>query len=351
MANDREKTAYLTLLSVVSMIAVVILHANGCFWGFSTERYWITANVIECVFYFAVPIFFMITGATLLDYRERYDTRTFLKKRVNKTLIPFLVWSLFGLLFRLFILKDLRWEELGVSGAVNGILNTTVVDVYWFFLSLFVLYAVIPLLSLIPAEKKTTAFGWGALVLLFTSSFMPFVLNVFNTGIHWSLDPGSPVHFVLYLFLGYYLSHRELSRPWRITACVLALVGLLAHILGTYYLSMQAGGIVGTFKGYINLPCAFYSIGIFLFAKTYGNRLMKAFPGKVIRLLAPHCFTVYLLHWYMLRLIQKVFVHYGVVVDLSLWYRLGAVLVIVPACMLVDWVVRKIPVLKHTLPS
>ena len=79
MKGKYEKTAYLTLLSVISMIAVVILHANGCFWAFSTDRYWVTANCIESVFYFAVPIFFMISGATLLDYRDRYDTRVFVK--------------------------------------------------------------------------------------------------------------------------------------------------------------------------------------------------------------------------------------------------------------------------------
>ena len=53
---------------------------NGCFWQFSYDRYWITANIIECICYFAVPIFFMISGATLLNYRKRYTTAVFFKK-------------------------------------------------------------------------------------------------------------------------------------------------------------------------------------------------------------------------------------------------------------------------------
>ena len=50
-----------------------------------------------------------------------------------KTVIPFLFWSVFGLLFRLFVTKDLAWDEIGVVGAINGILNTQFVDIYWFF--------------------------------------------------------------------------------------------------------------------------------------------------------------------------------------------------------------------------
>lgn len=50
------------------------------FWIFSKARYWLTANVIECVFYFAVPVFFMITGATLLDYNEKYNLSVFFQK-------------------------------------------------------------------------------------------------------------------------------------------------------------------------------------------------------------------------------------------------------------------------------
>ncbi|XCB29844.1 hypothetical protein RQN30_11930 [Arcanobacterium hippocoleae] len=38
---------------------------------------WAAALAIETIFFFAVPIFFMLTGATLLRYRDRYDTQTF----------------------------------------------------------------------------------------------------------------------------------------------------------------------------------------------------------------------------------------------------------------------------------
>lgn len=81
MVENKKDTRYITVLSVLSSLAVVFLHTNGCFWGgVGHNARWISANIIESLFYFAVPIFFMISGATLLDYRKRYDTKTFVKK-------------------------------------------------------------------------------------------------------------------------------------------------------------------------------------------------------------------------------------------------------------------------------
>ena len=63
------------------------------------ENYWISANIIESIFYFAVPVFFMISGCTLIDYRNKYSTKIYFKKRINKTLIPFIIWSMLALLY------------------------------------------------------------------------------------------------------------------------------------------------------------------------------------------------------------------------------------------------------------
>ena len=97
-----KRKIYIQILGVLSCLAVVVLHTNGCFWDFSYERYWLTANLIENLCYFAVPIFFMISGATLMDYRKRYSTEEFFKKRFWKTVVPFLIWSVVGIVWMYF---------------------------------------------------------------------------------------------------------------------------------------------------------------------------------------------------------------------------------------------------------
>ena len=117
---SKKRVHYLSLASVISAFAVIMLHTNGCFWSFSKERYWITANIIESVMYFAVPVFFMVSGATLIDYRERYTTKQYAMKRIQKTLIPFIIWSLIGVAY--FILTKSWTVDLSVNWCKDTIL-------------------------------------------------------------------------------------------------------------------------------------------------------------------------------------------------------------------------------------
>ena len=90
--NNKEtynRMLYIDILNVVSCLAVVFLHTNEMFWAFSYEPYWISANIIECVFYYAVPVFFMITGTTLIDYRKNTIQKSFFVSEFQKQLYHF----------------------------------------------------------------------------------------------------------------------------------------------------------------------------------------------------------------------------------------------------------------------
>lgn len=71
---------YIDVLNVISCLSVVILHTNNAFWKFSYESYWISANFIECIFYFAVPVFFMITVLLQLITEKNMEQECFSKK-------------------------------------------------------------------------------------------------------------------------------------------------------------------------------------------------------------------------------------------------------------------------------
>lgn len=98
--NNYDKTFYLTTLNVLSCFSVIMLHCNTIYWQAPVGKVWISANFIETAFYFAVPIFFMVSGCTLFDYRKRYSTSTYFHKRFGKTVFPFLVWSFLLMLIR-----------------------------------------------------------------------------------------------------------------------------------------------------------------------------------------------------------------------------------------------------------
>ena len=126
-STDRARSFFhIDILNVVSMAAVVTLHTNyaKCYDVMNSSGSWYLSCFIHSICSFAVPIFFMITGATLLDYGKRYDTKAFFKKRCSKTMIPFLFWSIAAFLFKLFYLHGIDISELSISYVADGILNS-----------------------------------------------------------------------------------------------------------------------------------------------------------------------------------------------------------------------------------
>lgn len=345
LSEQQSKTDYITLLSVVAAFSVVFLHANGCFWTYSTARYWFTANIIESFFYFAVPTFFMITGATLLDYRDRYSTKEYAVKRIKKTVIPFLVWSLLGVLYK--VLRGwITPDMLSFKFVFGGILDTKIIPIYWFFTALFGVYLCIPLFSAIPKEKRKTIFSYLAIASFVFNSFIPFLFVVFSPDYYWPVSVTVGTEYLMYVLVGYLINEYDLPKYGKILIYVSSLAGLLIHIIGTYQFSTAAGYLNQSFKGYNNAPSVMYSVGIFLFFKEYGNKIMNSFLRKPIKFLSNYTFGLYLIHIYILELFRDGF-SFSVY---SIVYRLGSPFVVICIAIAILFVIKKIPYLNKIIP-
>lgn len=340
MKNSKKE--YITLLSVVSAISVVILHTNGCFWNFSKSRYWLTANIIESLFYFAVPIFFMITGATLIDYQEKYSTKEYFKKRIKKTFIPFIIWSLIGVLY-LIQKGTISTNIITLKYLFNGIFNTSFITIYWFFIPLFCIYLCIPLFASIDKQKKISTFKYISILFFFFNILLPFINSVFKLELSLPISIMVCSNYLFYVVIGYILDNIDIKKTYRYIIYLISLTGLLMHIIGTHKLSYTANMIDRTYKGYLNLPCVIYSIGIFVLFKEISKHLKN---NKIINILSKYTFAIYLLHWFLIDLSIRLFK----VNTLSIFYRLGAPLIIIPICIIIAWVLRKIPFVKHIIP-
>lgn len=67
---------------------------------------------------------------------------------------------------------------------------------------------------------------------------------------------------------------------------------------------------------------------------------------RLIRFLRNYTFSLYLIHWYVMKIMVKEF---GINTQ-SIYYRLGAPFVILAVTVLVTLVVRKMPFGKNVLP-
>lgn len=345
--NKSNRIEYISLASVLSAIAVVYLHANGCFWTFSTSRYWITANVIESVFYFAVPMFFMISGAMLIDFNKKYTLKEYFSKRIHKTLIPYIAWSFIGLAIQFFYIKNIELSSVDLTYVVNGLLNGSLVGVYWFFIPLFCIYLCIPLFSAISDDKKKDIFVYVSIATFILNILIPFLISVFSIPIEfpWSIELMGG--YLFYTITGYLLHKYEFPKKYRFILYGLALVGLLLHIFGTYYLSISAGEIVRTYKHYMNVPCVLYSIGLFVFVKYDLVRILRFDKvSKIVRSLDFYTFGIYLVHWYLLKFLSITFN----LNTTSIFYRLFAPIVVLIMSVIIIYAIRKIPIIRNIVP-
>ena len=346
--NKAERIYYLDILNVISALAVVYLHVNGCFWQYNGREsllWWKSANIIENVFYFAVPVFFMITGATLLDYNEKYGLRVYLKKRINKTVIPYFIWSLIGLTFNIIIMKSVSFDDLSVRFIVKGLIENTFVGVYWFFTALFCIYLSIPLLAAVEKENKIKVYVFSAILTLIINVTIPFFNSVFSLGIEWKYWIAVSGGYLFYVLVGYIISNVEIKPLYRFGIYLFAVAGMLTQLLGTYYSSKNETVIVETFHGYNCLPCILYSIGIFVFVK-YTYFRLKPEITKFFSALSKYTFGVYLIHIFIVRGIEK----YSGISNTNLTYRLTAPIFVFIISVFICWIIKKIPFFNKIIP-
>ncbi|MDY5912288.1 MAG: acyltransferase [Inconstantimicrobium porci] len=345
---QNQNINYISLASLISAIAVVFLHSNGVFWNFNaTAGYWKSANIIESVFYFAVPVFFMISGVTLLDFNKRYNLKVYFSKRIHKTVIPYVFWSFIGLAFQIIYLKNIKITEVSVAYLANGLLSGKLVDIYWFFIPLFCLYLSIPLFAAVPKEKRKGIFTYLTAGTFILNCFIPFLLNLFKIHINYSLSIGVGSGYLIYIMLGYLLSKYDISKSVRYLLYLLAVLGLVMHMAGTYILSVNSGKIIDTFKGYVNVPCVLYSVGIFVLFRYSGEKIMKInIVGKVVNFLSKYTFSMYLIHWYILQIMIKELA----INTKSIYYRAFSPFAVLIITVLFTSLIRKVPILRKILP-
>ena len=156
--NHQQYQVWIALLNILACIAVVTMHCDGSvFWNYADNRTWKIAVFIGSLADWAVPVFFMISGANLVNYTSHYSTRIYAKKRIFKTLIPFFLWSVIPLIYY-FVRGKYGTQPFTISWILDMVFNTKINETYWFFIPLFSIYACIPVLSFIDKTKQRNIF-------------------------------------------------------------------------------------------------------------------------------------------------------------------------------------------------
>lgn len=343
--QQNSRFNFIGFITVIAAISVIFLHVNSCFWEYSniSKAVWISANIIDSIFYFAVPVFYMISGATLLNFYHRYRLRTYLKRRFLKTVIPFLFWSIVALIFRVVVFGI---DNINLQNIIYLFLEGKALDIYWFFIPLFSIYLSIPLFAAVSDEKKKTVFSYLVVVGFAINICLPFIFVAANIRTPETIQVLSIFGYMFYVPLGYLLANYSITKKIRILIYFFGLAGLITQLLGTHFLTLNSNELVTTFKGYLNLPAVLYSIAMFVLLKECGNLLSnKNRMNTIILFLARFSFSSYLVHYYFIVLGQ----YFLKEATNSIAYRLLIPIPIYLFICLIVWAIKKIPYVKKII--
>lgn len=337
------KKNYISILNVLACIGVVILHTFET--GYTSDANFVFEVLIRAIAYCAVPVFFMITGATLIDYRERYDTKTFFKKMLLKVIIPLIIWSIIYFIINFFKGK-FSINDLSFKFVFEYFFLVKTNPIFWFFVVIIGIYLAIPVISLIPQESRRKAFLYIIIITFVFNQFLPDLLYHLNLNYNYDLKfPLTYSGWISFIFIGYYIDKYEIVKKHRVIIYVLGIIGFLTMVVPTIFISYHKNESCSWFDEYYDAPCVLYSASVFLFFKSKINNnqiVTKIMP--FFNFVAPTTLGIYVLH-IAIRDFLRYFYTYS-------YFGMNLVLTlsILTICFIVVKIVQKIPGLRRIFP-
>ena len=330
-------------LNVLSIFLVVFLHSRTVFFSNQpVNGFWIE-YLISGIGVAAVPLFFAISGANLIDFTRKMSIRDFFKKRFSKILIPYFIWGIAGALYQFFCLDNKKIFENPISLLCN--LQQANAPL-WFLMVLAGIYVLIPLFSaaITAIEDQTedpTKFYYYLVGICFAGSVLIPIARSFIPGFLSQLDiiPGS--EYILYPVMGYVLLKINLTRQQRAAVYILGILG---------FLSFGALGAITSLKGwehqsiltsYFGIGVPFITAALFVLAKQTNFTRLGSKICNAITKLSRLTFGIYLIHIIPSDAFRRIVGYNGFRSDLLVC------LVTWAFCVATVWVLRKIPVAKR----
>ncbi|MBA1434282.1 acyltransferase [Bombilactobacillus bombi] len=301
--KTHNRYIFLDLIRIIAMALVVMAHS---FVDSNQQPHNILAHTVIYFTDLAVPLFFMISGAVILNSKKTFDLKYLFKIRLPRILIPFIMWEIISAV-GLKYLSNQSWHH--ALGTLIYIYHTPVLTAFWFIYPLVLFYLLSPFIKAALDHLPHVIIGyllglWYLLdvvfknLSLYLSAPWKTIFTVFPQGqFNWFTG------YFGYFILGYLclkLNNQKSSAVFTIggfTGAVI-LVNLLSPWLQNNY--------VDIINLVINLILPFFVVAVFLTLKAQENHLNKQ-PVKVrlIEHFAALSYGVYLCHGMVILSLNK----------------------------------------------
>lgn len=243
VAEKSQRLYSFDILRIIAICAVVLLHVSAefvtAFDSGTVEFVW--GNAFNSLSRFAVPVFFMISGALMLDENKHVPVKKVLRSAKNMLVLTF-SWSFIYTLGYNVIRPLVVHEPI----YVEDVLHTLFYGHYhmWYLYVLVGLYLATPLLRSFVEKNKPEMlrnYLFFSIAIRFIVPFINFFINMFTWRKDMLIDFLSHFRFdyiyeyVIYYILGWYIVNVGMSKRLRAVIYTGGILGLIATFVGTQF--------------------------------------------------------------------------------------------------------------------
>ncbi len=306
--KNKNELVWLDLIRIFASFGVVLIHIAADviteFKAVPMAQWW-AAHIYDSLVRGCVSLFVMVSGALLLMPTEQ-SAGDFFKKRINRILIPFIIWTVLYLIWK----KILFQPDLDLLEALRRAASNEVHFHLWFFYALTGVYLAAPIFRLFVRQAKPKDLVYFIGLWFCFASLLPFVEGLLNNIWHINFHLRIPVNIAMglsgYFVLGYYLrvyaTEKATQLAWYLWAGSLAVC-----LLGSYFLNLRLGHYDGLFYENTAPNVAAYVAAVFLIAKSFSGKLASLSEGTIkrIKLFSKASFGIYLIHPMIMEVVEK----------------------------------------------
>lgn len=338
-----DRLLYIDVLNIISCFGVVVMHCTGKVFVFDLSKEWNFCMILQALFHFSIPVFFMLTGATLMNYREKYSTKKFFRKRLLRTVIPLLIWSSIMLFYR-FMIGSIQVPK-GPRSFLNLFFNNEIQNIYWFFYAIIAIYIAMPLFSLLARKENLKTIKYFLIVFFIVRALFPLIRMLgFKITPYFEI-PGITSYFG-YVLMGWYLRETSFPRKIRFVMYGSGVAALILMVFGTRFLSLRRGMLNSILMDYTSVCTFLLSLAVFVFFKEKKYRCKSdCYAAKILRLVSQASLGVYVLQ--MIPLTELGNRYPGLCTIPFIIAKIGFVYVI---CLAITLLIQRIPLLKKIMP-
>lgn len=302
--NINERNISFDLLRILAALGVVCIHSTIYYWKDykPNSLEFLIFNIFNCLGRCSVPLFFMISGAFLL---QRESNQKYVFRKVGRLLFIYVIWSALYAFSELgnaiFNFQFSQWMHYFADAKFH----------LWFLPVMICIYIILPILYAVVHYENGKYLHYAMSLFVVFGICKSTLIVLFPQNIYLSTILGK-FHVELceytgYFLLGYYLliNGRKIAKLYWALIVYVAVVTFT--VIATQIASVNQQGINNIFNSYFSFPVFCEAVCVFILFRD-SNIVSKCSlrVSKTVVYVAETSLGIYLLHPFVMERLDSV---------------------------------------------